>query len=143
MCVQGSGICSTYAANEGAPCDAGYCEGVCTAGFCEPTVCPPPDGGPCVADQVCPPPDDCHEFGACDPASGSCQNPAKPDGQPCAKGVCTGGVCTLADAGADGSSGPGSAGACGCEVRGSGASGVVLAAVAMLVLALRRARRGG
>lgn len=42
---------------------------------------------------VCAPADECHEVGACDPATGTCSNPPKPDGSPCDDAD----ACTLTD----------------------------------------------
>jgi len=48
--------------------------------------------------------DSCHDAGSCDPATGLCSNPAKPDGVACADGdactrfdLCQGGLCVGAD----------------------------------------------
>src|SRR5439155_517578 len=35
---------------------------------------------------TCAPADQCHDAGACDPATGACSNPAKPDGAACNDG---------------------------------------------------------
>ena len=42
---------------------------------------------------MCAAQDQCHSAGACDPASGTCSNPAKADGTACDNGN----ICTLAD----------------------------------------------
>jgi hypothetical protein len=49
---------------------------------------------------VCAPPDQCHDAGVCDPATGTCSNPARPDGSACSDGnactqvdTCQGGSC--------------------------------------------------
>src|SRR5439155_607262 len=49
---------------------------------------------------VCPAPDQCHDAGTCNPATGACSNPAKPDGNVCTDGnscpltdTCQSGVC--------------------------------------------------
>ncbi len=52
-----------------------------------------------TATLTCTPPDDCHTAGRCDPASGACLNPAKPDGTPCAApNACTRGAACVAGA---------------------------------------------
>lgn len=90
-------------ANEGSSCtsDGNQCtRDVCSAGSCEHpalaenTLCN--DGNACTAlDQcksgvctgnspvVCNAQDVCHVAGVCDPATGTCSNPAKPDTTPC------------------------------------------------------------
>ena len=63
-------------------------------------------GGACTGMDtvVCATLDQCHDAGACDPASGQCSNPAKPNGATCNDGdactrtdTCQGGACTGAD----------------------------------------------
>ena len=61
----------------------------CQSGMCTPS-----------SSVTCPLPDQCHTVGVCDPGTGVCSNPAKPDGSPCDDGnpntqndQCTGGVC--------------------------------------------------
>ncbi len=97
-CQPGTGMCSVTPLGEGMACDQ---DDLCMiGGTCQ--------GGMCSGGSVlCAPPDDCHEFGACDPATGTCSNPEKADGQPCAGGVCLGGVCV---AGPDGGLGGGGGG---------------------------------
>jgi hypothetical protein len=77
-------MCSNPAKPDGSACsDNSMCTqndtcetGVCTAG--NPVVC--------VAS------DQCHAAGVCDPASGSCSNPALADGTPCDdRNICTAG----------------------------------------------------
>ena len=68
---------------------------------CSTATC---DAGVCtiaVIARDCPASDQCHDLGACDPATGTCTNPAKADGTPCDDGnactradTCQGGVCT-------------------------------------------------
>jgi uncharacterized membrane protein YgcG len=138
-CQAGTGTCSVTPIHEGMACDAGLCT---TSAVCH--------GGTCTGEvNVCAPPDDCHEFGSCDPGSGKCINPAKPDGQPCPGGTCEGGACTgsggkggggsAAGSGGGGSGGGGSSG-CGCGVGGAPPSGALLVACALLLLARRRLR---
>ncbi len=64
---------------DGTPCDDGN---ACTIGeSCRRGVCV---GGALV---VCSPPrDPCHLAGSCDPATGTCTNPAKPNGTACTDG---------------------------------------------------------
>jgi uncharacterized repeat protein (TIGR01451 family) len=78
--------------NNTAACDDGN---GCTTG----DIC---GGGTCLggAPVVCTPLDQCHDAGVCDPGSGTCSNPAKPDGTVCDDGnptttgdVCTAGIC--------------------------------------------------
>src|SRR5207248_2580647 len=85
-CNPASGLCSSPAKLDGAPCDDGSActqTDACEAGICvgaNPVVCT-------AADQ-------CHTAGACNPASGLCSNPAKLDGAPCDDGS----ACTQTDA---------------------------------------------
>src|SRR5437764_11514793 len=58
-------------------------------------------GGTGTKADVCPAPDQCHDAGTCNPATGACSNPAKPDGSACNDGnactrtdTCERGVCT-------------------------------------------------
>jgi hypothetical protein len=92
VCTGGQIICQCQCTgNEGAPCDTGnLCE---TQGTCQ--------GGTCVGQPVvCNASDQCHNAGTCDPQTGLCSNPAKPDGTSCNDGdactqtdTCQGGVC--------------------------------------------------
>jgi len=59
-------------------------------------------GSGCVGSDpvMCSPIDQCHDIGACDPSTGECSNPPKPDGTTCndgnacrTKDACEGGVC--------------------------------------------------
>src|SRR5947208_1905314 len=92
-CDPATGTCSNPAKPDGASCDDGNaCTGTdtCQAGTCtgtNPVVC-------AAADQ-------CHAAGTCDPATGTCSNPAKPDGAACDDGnactqsdTCRAGTCT-------------------------------------------------
>ena len=78
-CDPATGVCSTPTKPDGTPCEtANRCRTgeTCQAGACmggTPVVCPPPI-------------DQCHETGTCDPATGRCSTPAKPDGTPCDDG---------------------------------------------------------
>src|SRR5439155_1218388 len=74
-CDPATGACSNPAKPDGAACnDGNACTRTdsCQAGVCtgtNPVVC-------AAADQ-------CHDAGTCDPATGACSNPAKPDGTTC------------------------------------------------------------
>jgi hypothetical protein len=77
-CDPATGACSTPARPDGTPCDDGN---ACTsADACHAGACA---GSPAV---VCAAADDCHDAGACDPATGACSTPAKPDGTGCDDG---------------------------------------------------------
>ena len=91
-CNPATGTCSNPAKANGTTCDDG--NACTTADTCE--------GGTCVAGTpvVCHAQDQCHNVGTCDPASGTCSNPAKPNGTTCDDGnacttadTCEGGVC--------------------------------------------------
>ena len=106
VCDPMTGECSNPTKADATPCDDGdlctngdLCRaGTCTAGT--PTVCAPLDS--------------CHIAGMCDPSTGMCSNPTKPDNAMCNDGllctvgdVCSAGVCmgtpdplTFVDAGA-------------------------------------------
>jgi hypothetical protein len=78
VCDEASRRCVVDSAQEAASC-----------GGCQ--VC---DSGQCVTDRsiVCEPLDQCHDAGECDPATGECTTPAKPDATPCDDGdACTSG----------------------------------------------------
>src|SRR5207237_1134979 len=96
VCNPASGVCSSPAKLNGAPCDDGNActrTDTCAAGACggsNPVVCT-------AADQ-------CHAAGVCNPASGVCSNPAKLDGAPCDDGnactrtdTCAAGACAGAN----------------------------------------------
>ena len=63
--------------------------------------------GACVGTaMVCLASNDCHEAGTCDPATGTCSNPAKLDDSTCLLGTCQAGACApLTDAGSNGGAG--------------------------------------
>ncbi|MBK9262293.1 MAG: MYXO-CTERM sorting domain-containing protein [Polyangiaceae bacterium] len=79
------------------------------------------------------PVDACHDAAGCDPATGQCSNPPKPDGTPCPGGACQVGICTpnggsggptvtSSSSRGSGSSGAGGAGGtAGNDVGGNGA----------------------
>ena len=91
VCNPASGTCSNPAKPNGSPCDdSSLCTtgDACTSGTCS--------GAP----VVCSPLDDCHVAGTCNVATGSCSNPAAPDGTTCSDGDactqtdgCSSGVC--------------------------------------------------
>jgi YVTN family beta-propeller protein len=81
-CDSGTGQCSNPVKPDGTTCDDGnLCtqSDVCEAGLCtgtEPVLCTPVDS--------------CHDAGTCDPTTGQCSNPVKPDGTTCDDGdLCT------------------------------------------------------
>src|SRR2546421_702673 len=81
-CNPATGTCSNPAKPDGASCDDGNaCTGTdtCQAGTCTGTN-----------PVVCAATDQCHVAGTCDPATGTCSNPAKPNGAACNDGsACT------------------------------------------------------
>jgi hypothetical protein len=85
-CDPATGHCVYTSKPDGTGCDDGN---PCTVDdTCQNGVC---TGGTPV---VCTPSDDCHLAGVCDPASGQCSNPAKPDGSDCGNSrTCCGGAC--------------------------------------------------
>jgi hypothetical protein len=90
--VCAGGACATRPKADGTPCDDGNpCTvfDVCQAGACVG-----------ISPLICTALDQCHVPGTCDPNTGTCSNPAAPDGTACDDGdactfgdVCTGGVC--------------------------------------------------
>ncbi|MGH2559881.1 MAG: DUF7107 domain-containing protein [Thermomicrobiales bacterium] len=94
--VCAGGVCDAQPLPDNSPCDDGD---ACTqTDMCRQGVCV---GGDPV---VCQPLDQCHVAGTCEPATGGCSNPNKPDnvscndgnactdGDTCQAGVCTGGA---------------------------------------------------
>ena len=82
VCDPQSGTCSNPAKANGSMCDDGD---ACT----QTDTC---QGGACVGANrvVCTASDQCHDAGACNPATGTCSNPAKPNGSACNDGdACT------------------------------------------------------
>ena len=81
-CDPTSGVCSNPAKTNGTPCDDGNAcsqTDTCHVGVCA--------GGNPV---ICQPPDQCHTAGTCDPTTGVCSTPTKPDGTSCDDGnACT------------------------------------------------------
>ena len=121
ICVAGTGSI-TCPSSSGGTCicsiTCGLNEAIC-GGACvpeSPTQCGTDchtcdDGNACTTDScvagacvgtpvVCTALDQCHDVGSCDPATGICSNPAKPDGTSCSDGnacttgdSCSGGAC--------------------------------------------------
>ena len=95
-CNPATGLCSNPNKPDGSACDDGA---LCTqTDTCQSGAC---TGGDPV---TCTPSDDCHAAGACDPATGACTDPVKPDGASCDDGdgcsqtdTCQSGTCTGAD----------------------------------------------
>lgn len=91
----GQGVCLHPNQPPGTPCDD---RDACTAGeTCDTGIC----GAP-TSVVACRALDACHVPGVCDPATGACSNPQKPDGTPCEDGdgctmgeTCKAGVCGL------------------------------------------------
>src|SRR5207244_10755939 len=76
------GTCSNPVKPDGSACND---DNACTqSDTCRSGVC---TGGNSV---VCAAPDQCHDAGTCNPATGTCSNPVKPDGSACTDGnACT------------------------------------------------------
>ena len=95
-CDPASGQCRTTAAPDGAACDDGS---ACTqTDTCQAGACTGSNPVTCLAL------DQCHEAGACDPATGVCSNPVAPDGSSCNDAnactqtdTCQAGTCTGSD----------------------------------------------
>jgi MYXO-CTERM domain-containing protein len=144
VCDPATGACSNPPKEAGALCDDGD---ACTTGdTCQAGACVPGQATVCLAS------DGCHDAGVCDPATGACSNPpkaldcsaqgpcendgvcdpgtgacqksSKPDGTPCAGGVCVAGGCVLDPVGSGGSTGTGTGtGSSTGSGTGGGASG--------------------
>ena len=75
ICNPSTGLCSDPIKPDGSACDDGsdctQSDG-CHAGICV-------GGSPVVCTAL----DPCHQIGTCNPATGICTNPARPDGTPC------------------------------------------------------------
>jgi hypothetical protein len=88
-CNTGTGLCSNPTRPDGSPCDDG-------------SACTQTDGcmgGTCAGGNpvVCSALDECHDPGACNPASGACSNPERPEGSPCGFGdLCVSGASCVA-----------------------------------------------
>lgn len=75
VCNPGTGQCTTPIKSNGTACnDEDQCTQVDT---CQNGVCTG------AAPKSCPATDQCHDNGTCDPATGNCSNPSKPNGAPC------------------------------------------------------------
>jgi cysteine-rich repeat protein len=92
VCNEVSDLCVPQPVANGAPCTDGD---ACT----QTDTC---QGGACSGTNpvVCTALDQCHDVGTCNPLSGTCSNPPKPDGSACTDGnactqtdTCAGGVC--------------------------------------------------
>jgi hypothetical protein len=117
VCPEGraciAGQCAECSIDADCPDDPqnGCVVGVCSAGTCTLTpvtngnACD--DGSLCTANEscqngqctqgspvVCTAQDQCHDAGTCNPQTGSCSNPEKPNGTACTGGTCQAGVCT-------------------------------------------------
>lgn len=93
VCDSATGFCSNPPKSDGSPCSDGT---LCT----QADICL---GGACTsgAPVTCSAQDQCHQPGVCNPATGLCSNPARPDGSSCNDGnqctqsdACHGGACT-------------------------------------------------
>ncbi len=85
VCDPQTGVCSNPTKTDGAPCNDGN---ACTqSDTCQNGVC---GGGFPV---VCQPLDECHTAGICDPQTGMCSNPTKPQGTGCTYNGSPNGIC--------------------------------------------------
>jgi hypothetical protein len=84
-CNSATGICSTPSKPDGTVCDDGD---ACT----QSDTC---RSGACIGSSpvTCAPSDACHDMGSCDPATGLCSNPVKPDGSACSDACTPTGTC--------------------------------------------------
>jgi hypothetical protein len=95
-CSPATGVCSNPLKSNGTSCnDGSFCTQTDT---CQLGVCTGSNPVVCTAS------DQCHQVGTCNPASGACSNPAKPDGSACSDGnactqtdSCVSGACTGAN----------------------------------------------
>jgi hypothetical protein len=137
--INEGGGCSNTLCMTGQTCALGVCQGgtaldcadttACTADDCDPSLgcthtpvdedCN--DGNPCTLEDACDNGvcvgteaecaalDSCHEAGTCDPTTGTCSDPRKPNGIACgSSGRCENGSCigqTTAEGGAGGETG--------------------------------------
>jgi MYXO-CTERM domain-containing protein len=93
VCDPVTGVCSDPAQPDGTDCDDG--DGCTQIDTCEEGACTGTDPVVCTAS------DQCHDAGLCDPLTGTCSDPAKPDGTDCNDAnlctqtdSCQAGVCT-------------------------------------------------
>jgi hypothetical protein len=85
VCNKATGGCSYSVKANGSACsDNNLCT---TSDSCQGGLCVGANPKPCTAS------DQCHVAGTCDPASGNCSNPSKPNNSACSDGD----VCTLVD----------------------------------------------
>lgn len=84
-CDPATGLCSHPPKADDTACDDG--NGCTQTDLCEMGVCTGMDP------VVCMPADMCHDAGTCDPVTGACSNPPKPDDTPCTDGT----ECTMND----------------------------------------------
>ncbi len=85
VCDPATGLCTGEMTPNGTTCDddnACTSGDACTEGVCQGT-----------ATFECPAPKECHAEGLCNPATGTCDQPALPDGSICPTGVCRSGEC--------------------------------------------------
>jgi hypothetical protein len=141
-----NGTCALFS---GAACDD---QNACSSGdTCQSGVCTGANAVVCMALDAC------HVAGTCDPASGTCDDPAQADGTPCSGGTCQSGVCDAGTGGAGGGAGAGGSGTGApsqtdpgddgsCDVSGAAGTGRGglggPAAIALAALCLARRRRG-
>jgi len=148
-CDPATGVCDNPPAPDATACDDGdSCTQLdaCKNGMCE-------GGDPILCDTA----DECHDVGTCNPKTGTCDNPAKPDGTPCSEGTCNAGSCIPKPdgggvGGGEGSSSSSGAGAtsgdsvdqggCSCGVIGAPTPGGLWAGLGLLLAACLRARLG-
>ncbi len=121
VCTPASATAAWSSAADGTTCTDGN---ACTLGdTCQAGSCA--SGTPVTCTAM----DECHAVGTCDPTSGTCSNPALPDGAVCSLGTCQAGACTPApdagsdagaDAGSDAGSGAGTGGSVSSSSSGTG-----------------------
>jgi hypothetical protein len=113
-CDPATGSCSNPAAPDGTVCSDG--DGCTQGDTCQTGTCAPGAAVNCTAS------DQCHAVGTCDPSTGSCSNPAAPDGTVCSDGD----GCTQGDTCQTGACAPGVSVDCGpdgtCVSTGDGYS---------------------
>lgn len=146
-CDPETGKCAPPPLLDGTPCDG---DDPCAA----ESVCV---GGACVTKEPvqCGAANECQSKGTCDPATGLCSKPNKPDGTFCSGGRCVGGACVSpegpppdpSDAGVDAgtSDDAGASGGCGCRTapRDEREHGAALGLFVLLAIVLRRRAKQG